>query len=211
MTTPPPPQNGGYPPYGQPGQPPYGQPPAPHGQPAYGQNPYGQNPYGQAPHPQAPYGGPGMAQQGGYPAGPLPTGPAPTGPNPGQRPPRRVRVPGIVRALVVLLIFGGVAAWVVLHQDEYNAESRKKPKVDPHSVTNAKVGDCLHKTGGTDDEPELEILGCGESGAQFKVVKMRPQDGCEPGQGLYRMRNTRSHFEVVSFCMTRLNGASTTP
>ncbi|MFI0903241.1 hypothetical protein ACH4TE_06770 [Streptomyces sioyaensis] len=191
MSMPSPPQ-GGYGPYGQPGQAPYGQPgPSPYG-------PQGQAPYGQPV--QAPYGGPGMPQQGGYPGGQLPGGPVP-GP-PGGRPPRQVRIPGIVRALLVLVIFGGVATWVALHQDEYNAESRKRPKVDPHSAGTAQVGDCLRQTGGTDEEPILRTVGCAEPTAKYKVVKREPHAECGPGETRYRQLS--GHYETLNLCMTRV-------
>ncbi|WP_284049950.1 hypothetical protein [Streptomyces sp. MCA2] len=215
MSMPSPPQGGynapqgGHPPYGQPPQAPYGQPPqAPYGQQL--QAPYGQPgrpPYGQPA--QAPYGGPGMPQQGGYPGGPMPSGGGPVPGGPGGRPPRQVRIPGFVRALVVLLIFGGVAAWVVLHQDEYNAEAHKRPKVDPRSVGLAKVGDCLEQTGGTDDEPDLELIDCAKPAAKYKVVKTEAQSECKPGESRYRQLN--GHYETVNLCMTRVGETTTTP
>ncbi|MFH8596762.1 LppU/SCO3897 family protein [Streptomyces rimosus] len=200
MSTPPPPQNGGYPPYGHPAQPPQGPPPqgqAPYGQAPYGQQPYPQAPYPQAPYPQAPYAQAPQAPQAPY-------GQAPNG-GPGGRPPRQVRIPGIVRALIVLLIFGGIGAWVVMHQDEYNAESRKRPKADPQSVTAAKVGDCLQQTGGTDKEPELKIIDCGNAAAKYKVAKVGAGTGCEPGQADYR-RFDKYDREVMSLCMTHVDG-----
>ncbi|MEJ8652224.1 hypothetical protein WKI65_30090 [Streptomyces sp. MS1.AVA.3] len=207
MSMPSPPQGGyhapqgGHPPYGQPPQAPYGQPAqAPYGQP-------GQAPYGQPA--QAPYGGPGMPQQGGYPGGPMPSGGGPVPGGPGGRPPRQVRIPGFVRALVVFLIFGGVAAWVVLHQDEYNAEAHKRPKVDPRSVGLAKVGDCLEQTGGTDDEPILKLIGCAKPGAKYKVVKTEAQSKCGPGETGYRQLN--GHYETLNLCMARVGEKTATP
>ncbi|WP_050515157.1 hypothetical protein [Streptomyces rimosus] len=190
MSMPPPPHNGGYPPYGHPAQPPQG--PPPQGQAPYGQPPYAQAPYQQAPQP--PY---GQAPYGQVPNGQVPNGP-------GGRPPRQVRIPGIVRALIVLLIFGGIGAWVVLHQDEYNAESRKRPKADPQSVSAAKVGDCLQQTGGTDKEPELKIIDCGKPEAKYKVAKVGAGTGCEPGQAYYRMLGKYDR-ELMSLCMTRVD------
>ncbi|MEU8685411.1 hypothetical protein [Streptomyces sp. NPDC048611] len=184
MSTPFPPQ-GGYPPppgghhpYGQPGQPPYGPPQAPYGQQG-----------------QAPYGGPGMPQQGGHPGGPATGGP-------GGRPPRQIRIPGFVRALVTLAIFGGIATWVVLHQEEYNAEAHKPPKVDPRSVGLAKVGDCLEQTGGTDDEPDLELIGCEKPGAKYKVLKKETGATCGPGETRYRQLD--GHYETLNLCMSRV-------
>lgn len=66
MTVPPPADQPGFDPQGQPQQPgaqqPYGQ--APYGQPDPGQQPYGQQPYGQQPYAaQQPYGQPGGLSQ----------------------------------------------------------------------------------------------------------------------------------------------------
>ncbi len=120
-----------------------------------------------------------------------------------------MRIPGFVRALVVLLIFGGVAAWVVLHQDEYNAEAHKRPKVDPRSVGLAKVGDCLEQTGGTDDEPVLRLIDCAKPGAKYKVAKTEAQSECKPGETGYRQLN--GHYETVNLCMTRVGGKTAAP
>ncbi|WP_150242538.1 LppU/SCO3897 family protein [Streptomyces albofaciens] len=109
-----------------------------------------------------------------------------------------------MRALIVLLIFGGIGAWVVLHQDEYNAESRKRPKADPQSVSAAKVGDCLQQTGGTDREPELKIIDCGKPAAKYKVAKVGAGTGCEPGQAYYRMLGKHDR-ELMSLCMTHID------
>ncbi|MFJ9407048.1 hypothetical protein [Streptomyces sp. NPDC101393] len=213
MSMPPQPQ-GGPQPYGQ-GPPPYGQQPYGQGQVPYGQGqaPYGQGqaPYGQQgqlPYGQQgqPYGQQGMQQ--GYPAGPVPGGPAPGGP--GRRPPRTIRIPGIVRAVLIILVLGGVGTWVATHQEEYNAESRKQPAADPKDVNAAQVGDCLEQTGGTDDEPELRLIGCAKPDAKYKVVKRESQSECGPGQARYRELNS-SHMESLNLCMTRVGQKAEAP
>jgi hypothetical protein len=120
-----------------------------------------------------------------------------------------VRIPGFVRALVVLAIFGGVATWVVTHQDEYNAEAHKRPKTDPRSVGLAKVGDCLEQTGGTDDEPILQLIDCAKPAAKYKVLKSEPQADCGPGETHYRQLN--GHYETVNLCMRRVGGKTGAP
>ena len=98
---------------------------------------------------------------------------------------------------------------MVLHQDEYNAEAHKRPKVDPRSVGLAKVGDCLEQTGGTDDEPNLEPIHCTKPAAKYKVVKTEAQSQCKPGIPLPATQ--RRHYETVNLCMTRVGEKAEAP
>ncbi|MGH4034778.1 LppU/SCO3897 family protein [Actinomycetota bacterium Odt1-20B] len=133
--------------------------PPPHGQnpyPPQGQNPYGQPqggvPYGQQ-APTAPYpaqqGQPGMPQQPyqQFPqGGPVPP-PAPA------RPRRSFKTYLRAGAVVLGLIALGVG-WLASRDD---AET-------------AAVGDCMHRGSSDDSHPDLEVVGCDDSKAQYKVL-----------------------------------------
>ncbi|CAN5373329.1 hypothetical protein BH24ACT9_BH24ACT9_07850 [soil metagenome] len=100
---PPPPAQGGQPPYGdQPhygGQPPYGGPPPYGGQPGFGQSGGFEQPYGQ------PYAAPG--------GDPYSTSQSPYGP-----PPTKSPLPWIIGGLVVLLVAGGIGLFFGLKDDD---------------------------------------------------------------------------------------------
>ncbi|MEU4093304.1 hypothetical protein [Streptomyces sp. NPDC026673] len=127
-----------------PGTNPYSQPPAPGANP-YSQPAPGGNPYSQPP--QAPYGAPGGNPYGG------PGAPAPV---------RRVSVKGVFRGIVGVLLagfllYGGYSIWF-------------------GGASTADAGDCLHAGNATATgpisvgDPKFEIVDCGDSQAQFKVV-----------------------------------------
>ncbi|WP_327354842.1 LppU/SCO3897 family protein [Streptomyces sp. NBC_01304] len=126
--------------------------------PPQGQNPYGQpqggNPYGQQ---QAPQGYPqqGYPQQPGQPG--VPQQPSPyfnQGPAP--QPPRSrvsfktIKNIGIVVVFAIVAIVGYIAS-----QDDADT---------------AAVGDCMHQGSSSSTNPDLEVVDCSDSKAQFEVV-----------------------------------------
>ncbi|MGW2616037.1 LppU/SCO3897 family protein [Streptomyces sp. NPDC001500] len=122
--------------------------------PPQGQNPFaqpGQQPYGQ-PQGQAPY-----PPQGGYPQQPgqpgYPT--APYGAVPPEQPRRKVSFKLIKNIVVVLAVVGvGIGAYIS-SQDDANT---------------AAVGDCMHRGNSDDNNPDLEVVKCDSSQAQFIVL-----------------------------------------
>lgn len=158
MTTPQPPQGGN--PYAQnpQGGNPYGQPPQsgnPYGQPPQGGNPYAQNPQpggvpGQTPPPPP--------QPGGVPGQIPPPSPymGPAGGFQQPQPPKRSKVKLIAGLIVAAVVIGGGIYGFVASQDD---------------AKHAEVGDCLHQTGGSASSPELSIVDCSDSKAEYTVVK----------------------------------------
>ncbi|MFG2882943.1 hypothetical protein ACGFYV_11680 [Streptomyces sp. NPDC048297] len=120
--------------------------------PPQGQAPYppqgGYPPQGQAPYPP----------QGGFP----PQGQAPYPPQPGApyppvppQPKRKVSFKTI-RAIVIVVAVAGLAiGGYIASQDDANT---------------AKVGDCMHRGSGSDTNPDLEVVDCGSSKAQYVVL-----------------------------------------
>ncbi|MFD9910264.1 hypothetical protein [Streptomyces sp. NPDC059063] len=126
-----------------------GQPPA---GPPQGGAPYGQQPpVGQVPYPPQP----GAPQQGVpyYQGGPNPVPP---------RKSKKKLIFGIVAVAAVAVIAGG-AVWA--GQDEASA---------------AEVGDCM-SIGNPEskDDPDLKIVGCGDSDAKYKVAKKMDSGTCD--------------------------------
>jgi hypothetical protein len=167
----------GYNPYGPAGQ--QGGQPVPQGQqPAYGQPPYGQQP-GQPPYGQAP-GQPGQPQFGQPQFG---------GPTPPMAPPPMRGSRGLwpkikIVAAVVLLI--GVGVFYLLNHDTMPAS--------------AVVGDCMHNSG-TESNPDLEIVKCGDSKAQFKVTQAGDDAvECKDDESSYE--ETRKGRVLTSLCLT---------
>ncbi|MET7574694.1 hypothetical protein ABZT04_40390 [Streptomyces sp. NPDC005492] len=143
MTTPPPQSQN---PYAQ-GQQPYGQPQAQAPYPPQAQAPY-------PPQPQAPYppqggypqqpGQPGFPPQGGVPFAPVP-----------QQPRRRFSFKMIRLAVIIVIAVGGIAYGVISSQDDADT---------------AKVGDCMHRGSTSDTNPDLEVVKCSDSKAQYTVL-----------------------------------------
>ncbi|WP_405767867.1 hypothetical protein OHU34_21495 [Streptomyces sp. NBC_00080] len=116
--------------------------------PPHGQNPFaqqGQQPYGQ-PQGQAPY-----PPQPGYPQ----PGAAPYGAVPPEQPRRKVSFKLIKNVVIVLAVIGvGIGAYIS-SQDDANT---------------AAVGDCMHRGSSSDDNPDLEVVKCDSSQAQYIVL-----------------------------------------
>ncbi|MER6783532.1 hypothetical protein ABT330_02530 [Streptomyces sp. NPDC000658] len=122
--------------------------------PPQGQNPFaqpGQQPYGQ-PQGQAPY-----PPQGGYPQQPgqpgYPT--APYGAVPPEQPRRKVSFKLIKNIVIVLAVVGVAIGAYISSQDDANT---------------AAVGDCMHRGNSDDNNPDLEVVKCDSSQAQFIVL-----------------------------------------
>ncbi|MFF9059081.1 hypothetical protein ACIRPQ_09095 [Streptomyces sp. NPDC101213] len=116
--------------------------------PPQGQNPFaqqGQQPYGQ-PQGQAPYPPqPGFPQQPAAPYGAVP--PAP--------PSRKVSFKLIKTIVIVLVVIGaGIAAFISSRDD----------------ANTAAIGDCMHRGSTNDNDPDLEVVECSSSKAQYVVL-----------------------------------------
>ncbi|MCI3274707.1 hypothetical protein [Streptomyces cylindrosporus] len=122
--------------------------------PPQGQNPFaqGQQPYAQ-PQPQAPY-----PPQGGYPQQPgqpgFPQGGAPYAPVP-QQPRRRFSFKAIRIAVVLVIALVAAIGGYIASRDDANT---------------AKVGDCMHRGSTSDTNPDLEVVKCSDSKAQYVVL-----------------------------------------
>ena len=142
MTTPPQGQN----PFAQ-GQQPYGQPQAQAPYPPQGSAPY--PPQGQAPYP--PQGGypqqpgqPGFPQQATAPYAPIPPQPS-----------RKLSFKAIrIIAVIVIAIVAAVVSFITSQND----------------ADTAKVGDCMHRGSTNDSNPDLEVVKCDSSQAQYIVL-----------------------------------------
>jgi len=135
--------------------PPQGQNPFAQGQQPYGQ-PQGQ-PQGQAPYP--PQGSAPYPPQGGYPQQPgqpgfPPQGTAPYAPLPPQRS-RKLGFKAIRIILVIVVALGFGIYKFISGQDDADT---------------AKVGDCMHRGSTNDNNPDLEVVKCDSSQAQYIVL-----------------------------------------
>ncbi|MFD5266795.1 hypothetical protein [Streptomyces sp. NPDC058335] len=108
-----------------------------------GQQPYGQ-PQGQAPYPPQP-GQPGFPQQANSPYGAVP--PAP--------PSRKVSFKLIKNVVIVLAVIGVGIGVFISNRDDANT---------------AAVGDCMHRGSTNDNDPDLEVVECSSSKAQYVVL-----------------------------------------
>ncbi|MDN0199332.1 hypothetical protein [Streptomyces sp. S.PNR 29] len=130
--------------------------------PPQGQNPFaqGQQPYGQAPGApgapgQAPYppqdgfpqqpGQPGFPQQGAAPYAPVP--PQPTG--------RKLSFKTIKNIVIAVAVVGIAIGGFIASRDDANT---------------AAVGDCMHRGSTNDNDPDLEVVDCKDTKAQYVVL-----------------------------------------
>ncbi|MEV6541149.1 hypothetical protein [Streptomyces sp. NPDC051665] len=159
MTTPPPQSPNPYAqdpnPYTQ-DQQPYGQPQTPAPYPQQAQTPAPYPAQAQAPYPpqaQAPY-----PPQGGYPQQPGQPGFPPQGgpyaPVPPQ--PKRKFSFKAIRLAVVIVIAAGAAIFGYISSQ--------------HAAASAKVGDCMHRGSTSDTNPDLKVVKCSDSKAQYTVL-----------------------------------------
>lgn len=117
--------------------------------------PQGQNPYAQGQQPQAPYppqGGNPFAQ--GQPGVP-PQGGAPYAPVPPEQPRRKLSFKTIKNIVIVLAVAGIAIGGYISSRDDANT---------------AAVGDCMHRGSTNDNDPDLEVVDCTDSKAEYTVL-----------------------------------------
>lgn len=162
--------------------------PPPHGHspsyPAQQPYPYGQPQYGQQP----PHGQP-------YPGAPAPP-----------PPPRRgffsrfnLKTKIQMIAGVLVAIFCAVWYGVLGHDSPDTGPAN----TDSTSASSAEVGDCLQNKG-SESDPDLSIVGCGEATADYKVKQREVMDyTCDPQYATYQLtRNGRPQFTL---CMEHVS------
>ncbi|MFB8244719.1 hypothetical protein ACFC5X_06635 [Streptomyces sp. NPDC055952] len=109
------------------------------------------NPFAQG-QPQAPYPPQGgIPQQPGQPGFPPPGG-APLPPQPAGR---KLSFKTVKNIVLVLVVAGVAIGGYIASRDDANT---------------AAVGDCMHRGSTNDNDPDLEVVDCKDSGAQYKVL-----------------------------------------
>ncbi|WP_369196873.1 LppU/SCO3897 family protein [Streptomyces djakartensis] len=113
-------------------------------------NPFAQGqPAGQPQAPYPPQGG--VPQQPGQPGFPPPGGaplpPQPTG--------RKLSFKTIKNIVIVLIVAGVAIGGYIASRDDANT---------------AAVGDCMHRGSTNNDDPDLEVVDCKDSAAQYEVL-----------------------------------------
>ncbi|NBE54225.1 LppU/SCO3897 family protein [Streptomyces boluensis] len=183
-----PPPQGGHPnPYGQQGPPPqqYGYP----------------QQQGQAPYPpQQPYGGPQQQHFQGPPQQQY-QGPPPQPPRRGGGGVNQTVVK--VVAVVLALIIAGV--WKFATAGDTVEDAKNAAKNDT-SATGADVGECVQRLG-TDEEPDIRVVGCSDKNAEFKVADEGITAAgltCKAGDSKFTITYTRGRSDVA-LCLTPLN------
>ncbi|MFD0316118.1 LppU/SCO3897 family protein [Streptomyces flavalbus] len=110
--------------------------------------PQGQNPFAQG-QPQAPY-----PPQGGQPGFPQ-QATAPYAPVPPEQPRRKLSFKTIKNIVVAVIVVGVAVGAYISSQDDANT---------------AAVGDCMHRGSSDDNNPDLEVVDCSSSDAQYEVL-----------------------------------------
>jgi hypothetical protein len=118
--------------------------PPPQGNPFAQGQPQGQNPFAQG-QPQAPYG-----QQPGFPQ----QGAAPYAPEPAQ-PRRKLSFKTIKNIVIVIAVATAAIGGFIASRDDANT---------------AAVGDCMHRGSTDDNNPDLEVVDCADSKAEYVVL-----------------------------------------
>ncbi|MGV9449767.1 LppU/SCO3897 family protein [Streptomyces sp. NPDC003635] len=108
---------------------------------AQGQNPYAQQPQGQAPYPQQP----GFPQQGAAPYAPVPP----------EQPRRKLSFKTIKNIVIGVAVVSVVVGGFIASRDDANT---------------AAVGDCMHRGSTDDNNPDLEVVECSSSEAEYEVL-----------------------------------------
>jgi hypothetical protein len=181
--------------------PPYGQPPSPYGEqpPQHGQQPPPPPPF--YPPPAAPYPPPPSSYPPpgpGYPPPPPPPQPY-SEPPPGYYPPppksnsKKIAfiVLGVIAALFVLVIVGGVVLYLAFGQGTVTA-------------TDVKMGDCLSEIPSDTRVLTVQTVGCEEShaGEVFAVLQM--PEGDFPGQAAIAAYADKCSPELASYSPSAL-------
>ncbi|MEU7395017.1 LppU/SCO3897 family protein [Streptomyces albogriseolus] len=99
-----------------------------------------QQPQGQAPFPQ-------QAGQPGF--------PPPGAPVPSQQQGRKISFKTIKNVVIVLIVAGVAIGGFLASRDDANT---------------AAVGDCMHRGSTDDNDPDLEVVDCGDAKAQYEVL-----------------------------------------
>ncbi|MGW1889817.1 LppU/SCO3897 family protein [Streptomyces sp. NPDC002004] len=97
-------------------------------------------------------------------------------------------------AVIVIAVIGASVWWFVKKDEPYT------PPKDTTSEWAAEVGDCMQNHG-TDDDPDLQVVDCSDSKAQYKVEQTHA-DTCEPGQTKYTQ--TRRGRVLLTLCMSEI-------
>ncbi|WP_406355062.1 hypothetical protein OHB56_21360 [Streptomyces sp. NBC_01635] len=118
--------------------------PPPQGNPfAQGQQqPQGQNPFAQ--------GQPGFPQQAGQPGFPPQGAPVPP-----EQPRRKIGFKTIKNIVIAVVVAGVAIGGFIASRDDANT---------------AAVGDCMHRGSTSDNDPDLEVVDCNSSDAQYEVL-----------------------------------------
>ncbi|WP_443043741.1 LppU/SCO3897 family protein [Streptomyces sp. GS7] len=168
--------------YGQSGPGPYGPPHhGSYGQP--GQGPYGPPapvPHGAPHYPMQQANGQVLSQQGGFVSTP---GVPPSGGRPGNT--TRARIIALIA--VVVLVGGG---WLLSRGEKGHSDK---------FADEAKVGDCVEKTG-SGDAVVLKVVSCSSSKAAYKVAIRAPVDRRCP-DGLSEYEETRRSVVTTRLCL----------
>ncbi|MGW5769337.1 LppU/SCO3897 family protein [Streptomyces longwoodensis] len=121
--------------------------------PPQGQNPYaqGQQPYGQPQQPQAPY-----PPQGGQPQQPgqVPYAPFPNQGVPAPQRPRRALKFTVITAVIAVGLTAVIGGYIASRDD----------------AKTAAVGDCMHRGSSSSTDPDLEVVDCKSTKAQYVVL-----------------------------------------
>ncbi|MFE2279613.1 hypothetical protein ACFXAE_20720 [Streptomyces sp. NPDC059454] len=135
-----------------------------------------QQPYGQ-PQGQAPF-----PQQAGQPGFPPPGAPVP--PQQGRKISFKV-----IKNIAIVLIVAGVAigGWIT-SQDDANT---------------AAVGDCMHRGSTDDNNPDLEVVDCGDAKAQYTVLAKMEGDF----SGLTAQNKCGAAAKDFEYVYTETNGS----
>ncbi|WP_431043679.1 LppU/SCO3897 family protein [Streptomyces sp. P1-3] len=145
----------------------------------------GYHPHGQPSQPQY-----GYPQQGGYPGAPAP-----------QPPPRRSRInqQTKIKAIVFTVAAIGAGVWIFTHQgkstDTPSTPAARAGASASQDANSIDVGECVEDQGSDNEHPDLEVVPCGDSRAEYKVEES-VGDECAPGQARYTVTR-RGHVQSM--------------
>ncbi|MGC2996860.1 LppU/SCO3897 family protein [Streptomyces sp. G35A] len=154
--------------------------PPPQGNPfAQGQQqPYGQ-PQGQVPYP--PQGG--FPQQAGQPGFPPPGAPVPP-----EQPRRKLSFKTIKNIVIAVAVVSVAIGGFIASRDDADT---------------AAVGDCMHRGSTDDNDPDLEVVDCGSSKAQYSVLAKLEGDF----SGLTAQSKCEAAAKDFQYVYTETNGS----